>query len=65
MSRIVIAAAFLVAAGALSGASADHVIDLGVQGRPHGGHTAQRMLYYRHGLSVPSRYRHHRSHYAY
>ena len=65
MSRIVIAAVVLAVGGALSAASADHVIGQGVQGRPHGGHTVQRMLYWRHGLPVPYRYRHHRSRYAY
>ena len=56
----ILAVAALLLAGLASEASA--YIGEGVQGRPHGGHTAERMLMYRHGL--PYRH-HHRHHYNY
>ncbi len=67
MVRKVIAAAILVAAGAMiSTSAAQAYIGEGVQGRPHGGRTASRMLFRRHGLPIPPQFRRgHRPHYNY
>ena len=56
----ILAVAALLLAGLASVAAA--YIGVGVQGRPHGGHTAERMLMYRHGLPY---HHHHRHHYNY
>lgn len=42
--------------GLASSASAQNALELGVQGRPHGGNTAERMFAFRHGIPY---HRHH------
>ena len=67
MVRLVTTVSLLLAAGAImSATTAQAYIGEGVQGRPHGGHTPQRMLYRRHGLPIPYRFRrHHHTYRAY